>query len=108
MSYTPIQLDKMRNFRYGMKAISIVEKKFEKPIAKIDFNNLTMEDTAIIIWAGLQHEDKELTPDRVMDIIDESGKLQETIEAMGEAVSEAFGKKDSKEVKENKDEEKNK
>ena len=56
--FYPIKLDKMRNFRFGMKAISNVEKKLKKPIAKIDFDSLTMEDTAILIWAGLAHEDK--------------------------------------------------
>ena len=91
MSYTPIELDKVRNFRYGMKAISIVEKKFKKPIAKVDFDNLTMEDTATIIWAGLVHEDKSLTPDKVMDLIDEKGNLQEVMKAMSEAMNIAFG-----------------
>lgn len=91
MSYTPINLDKMRNFRYGMKAISIVEKKFKKPISKIDFDNLTMEDTATIIWAGLVHEDKQLTQDKVMDIVDEKGDIQEVMEAMSEAINSAFG-----------------
>lgn len=90
MSYTPIKLDKVRNFRYGMKAMSIIEKKFKKPIAKIDFDNMTMEDTATVIWAGLQHEDKNLTPDKVMDLIDEKGNFQEVLETMAEAMSLAF------------------
>jgi len=94
MSYTPVELDKVRNFRYGMKAISIIEKKFKKPIAKVDFDNLTMEDTATIIWAGLVHEDKNLTPHRVMDLIDEKGNLQEVMKAMSEAMSAAFGGKE--------------
>lgn len=91
MSYIPVDLDKVRNFRYGMKAISIIEKKFKKPIAKVDFDNLTMEDTATIIWAGLVHEDKNLTPDRVMDLIDEKGNMQEVMKVMSEAMNAAFG-----------------
>ena len=39
--YTPIELDKVRNFKYGMKAISLVEKKFKKPISKVDMNNFS-------------------------------------------------------------------
>lgn len=89
--YYPIQLDKVRNFRYGMKAISIIEKKFKKPIAKVDFDNLTMEDTATIIWAGLVHEDKNLTVEKVMDLIDEKGNLQQVMQVMSEAVNIAFG-----------------
>lgn len=91
MSYVPIELDKVRNFRYGMKAISMIEKKLKKPISKVDFENLTMEDTATIIWAGLAHEDKSLTLDKVMDLIDEKGNLQEVMQAMSEAMSLAFG-----------------
>lgn len=91
MSYTPVELDKVRNFRYGMKAISIIEKKFKKPISKVDFENMTMEDTATIIWAGLVHEDKNLTVEKVMDLIDEKGNLQEVMKAMSEAMSAAFG-----------------
>lgn len=91
MSFTPIKLDKVRNFRYGMRAISIIEKEFKKPIGKIDMGNLTMEDVAIIIWAGLQHEDKDLTPGKVMDLIDEYSDLQTVMKAMNEAMQDAFG-----------------
>lgn len=88
--YTPVNLDKVRNFRYGMKAISLIEKKFKKPMNKVDFDSLTMEDTATIVWAGLVHEDKNLTPDKVMDLIDENGNLQEVMKAMNDAMSAAF------------------
>lgn len=89
--YTPILLDRTRNLRYGMKAISIIEKTLKTNIAKLDFDNLTMEDTATIIWAGLSHEDKELTPSKIMDLIDEFSNIQSAIELMGKAFSEAFG-----------------
>lgn len=91
MSYYPIELDKVRNFRYGMKAISLVEKKLKKPMAKIDLDNATMEETATMIWAGLHHEDKSLTVDKVMDLVDEHSNLVTVAEAMGKAMAEAFG-----------------
>lgn len=90
--YTPIQLDKIRNFRYGMKAISLIEKKLKTPIGKLDMSNLTMEDTAIIIWAGLVHEDRNLNPDKVMDLVDEYSNIQVVSEKMSEALQAAFGK----------------
>lgn len=90
--YYPIQLDKSRNLRYGMKALSLIEKKFKKPISKLDMENLTMEDTAVIIWAGLAHEDRELTPERVMDLIDDHSDLTTVVKAMSEAMQAAFGK----------------
>ena len=91
MSYYPIELDKIRNFKYGMKAISLIEKKFKKPISKVDMDNLTMEETATIIWAGLHHEDKNLTPDKVMDLVDEYSNMVTVVESMGQAIQEAFG-----------------
>jgi len=91
MSFYPIQLDKMRNFRYGMKALHLIEKKLGKPIAKIDMENLTMEDAATLIWAGLQHEDKDLTPEKVMDLVDEYSNIPAVMQAMGEAFAAAFG-----------------
>lgn len=97
--YYPIQLDKMRNFRYGMKAISLIEKKLGKPIGKVDMENLTMEDAAVMIWAGLVHEDPELTPDKVMDLVDEYSDVQTVLETMGKAFQGAFnqGKAEKKE-----------
>lgn len=91
MSYYPIQLDKVRNFKYGMRALSLVEKKFKKPINKVDMDNMTMEDTATLIWAGLVHEDKNLTPDKVMDLIDEHSSLSEVMQQLTEAISASFG-----------------
>lgn len=90
MSFTPIELDKTRNFRYGMKAISQVEKKLKVNISKIDFEDLSMEDTATIIWAGLVHEDKDLTVDGVMDLIDEHSNIGTVITTMGKALNESF------------------
>lgn len=89
--FYPIKLDRVRNLRYGMRAISLIEKKLKKPVSKIDMENMTMEDTAIMIWAGLHHEDKSLTPENVMDLVDEYSNLPTAIQAMGEAFQGAFG-----------------
>lgn len=91
MSYYPVQLDKTRNFKYGMKAISLVEKKFKKPMSKIDMDDLTMEEMAILLWAGLVHEERALTPDKVMDLVDDYSNVVTVSKIMGEAISDAFG-----------------
>ena len=88
--FTPIKLDKVRNLRYGMKAISLIEKSLNTSVSKIDFNELRMEDAATIIWAGLYHEDNDLTPDKVMDLVDEHSNIQTAIETMGEAFQSSF------------------
>jgi len=87
----PIKLDRERTFKYGMKAISLVEKKFKKPISQVDLNNLTMEETAVLIWAGLAHEDKDLTADRVMTLVDDYSNVTEVLNLAGEALQGAFG-----------------
>ena len=92
MGYYPIELDKTRNFRYGMRAISNIEKKFKKPMGQIDMNNMTMEDAATIIWAGLVHEDSNLTPTKVMDLIDDYSDIGTVMGAMNNAFESAFGK----------------
>ena len=50
-----------------------------------------MEDMATIIWAGLVHEDRELTPDKVMDLIDENSNVAEAMKIVGEALAQSFG-----------------
>lgn len=91
MSYYPIKLDKVRNFKYGMRAISLVEKRFKKPINKVDMDNMTMEEAAVMIWAGLVHEDKNLSPDKVMDLVDDYSSVPEVMRQLTEAMNESFG-----------------
>lgn len=91
MGFTPIKLDKIRNLRYGMKAISLIEKRMKKSVSQIDMEALSMEDAATFLWAGLAHEDKDLTVDKVMDLVDEHSTIPEALAAMGEAFTAAFG-----------------
>lgn len=93
MSYYPINLDKIRNLKFDMRAINRIEKKYGKPLMKIEGMQdgmLTMDETATIIWAGLAHEDKELTPDKVMDLIDEHSNLRDVSKEMWTALNEVF------------------
>lgn len=92
--YVAVEMDKARNFKYGMRAMSIIEKKLGKPAGKINFEELMMEDLAVIIMAGLKHEDEKLTPEKVMDIIDDKGNFDEVIQSMQEAFVSAFGTAD--------------
>ena len=89
--YTIYQLDKARNLRYGFKAFHQIEKKMEQKISSIDFDNLSMQDQAVLLWAGLLHEDPTLTPDDVMDLVDKYSTIGEAIRKTGEALAEAFG-----------------
>lgn len=93
MSYYPIKLDKIRNLKYGMRAIDLIEKKFKKPIMKIEGMTdgaLSMDQYATLIWAGLYHEDKSLTPEKVMALIDEHSSIREVSKEMWDALNEMF------------------
>ena len=106
MSFHPIKLDKVRNFKYGMKAINLIEKKYGKPIMEIDGiedGKITMEDYANLIWAGLAHEDPELTPEKVMDLVDEYSSIKKVTQVMWKALNDVFkdveGETENKDVK---------
>lgn len=91
--YTPIQLDKARNLRYGMVAMDQIEKRLKiKSIADLDISAVSMEQMAIIVWAGLYREDKDLTPERVMELIDDYSDLGTVMEVITVAFTESFAK----------------
>lgn len=93
MSYYPIKLDKVRNLKYNMRAIDAIEKKFKKPVMKIEGMQdgaLSMNEYATLIWAGLVHEDNNLTPDKVMDLIDEHSSIRAISQEMWKAFNEVF------------------
>lgn len=91
MGYHPIELDKTRNFRFGMRAFDLIEKKLKKPIAQIDPDNVTMQEVATIMWAGLAHEDKDLTPAKAMDLVDDHSDVITAMAVMWKAFAAAFG-----------------
>ena len=86
-----IQLDKIRNLRYGMNALVTVEELTAKSITKLDLENISMKDLRTILYAGLCHEDRALTPEKVGDLIDEYGNISEIAGKLGEAFTLAFG-----------------
>lgn len=91
-AFIPYKLDKVRNLRYGMRALSLFEETTGKEMASMDFNRVSIQDLGVLIWVGLYHEDKELTPESVMDLIDDYSTIEEAAEFMGKAMDEAFSK----------------
>lgn len=101
MSYYPVKLDKIRNLQYNMRAINLIEKSLGKPMMKIEGmsdGSLTMNEYAVIIWAGLAHEDKDLTPDKVIELIDKHSSLKKISKEMWKALNEVFA--DDEEIEE--------
>lgn len=91
-----IILDRPRTLRYGLNALAKVEDITGKNIMGLDLNNVSIKDLLAIIYAGLYHEDKELTVEKVGDLIDEHSNITEVAEKLGEAFTEAFGKGNGK------------
>jgi len=89
-----IELDRPRNLRYGMNALVKIEEMIGRPISKLE--NISIKDMRTIIYAGLFHEDKNLSPEKVGELIDEFSDINTVAEKLGEAMTEAFGTKNAK------------
>jgi hypothetical protein len=86
-----VELDRARNLRYGMNALVKVEEITGKSISKLDLENLSMKDLRTILFAGLYHEDKALTPEKVGELIDEYSDIGTIAGKLAEAFTIAFG-----------------
>lgn len=91
-----ISLDKPRTLRYGINALAKIEDLTGRPITALDLNSVGIKDLLVIVYAGLYHEDKALTLEKVGDLIDEHSNINEIAEKVGEAFTLAFGKGDGK------------
>lgn len=91
--FTIYELDKARNLKFNMKALALIEKKLNIKIGQIEQSGIGINEIAVILWAGLQHEDASLTIEKVMDLVDEHSSLDEAAEKIGKAFDESFGKK---------------
>lgn len=85
------ELDKPRTLRYGMNALAKIEDITGKNLMKLDLANVSVKDLLAIVYAGLYHEDKSLTVEKVGDLIDEYSDLKQVAEKIGEALTLAFG-----------------
>ena len=86
-----IELDRPRTLRYGMNALIKIEELIGKSLAKLDFEEMAIKDLRTIVYAGLFHEDKELTPEKCADLIDDYSDIATAAEKVGEAITLAFG-----------------
>ena len=94
--YIPVTFEKARNFRYGLAAIDLIEKRLGKRISEIDFRKFgrstTVMEKTIILWAGLVHEDPTLTPESLLEIMDKNNVLlADVIPLMFDAIDNGFG-----------------
>lgn len=83
-------LDRERHLRFTLKTIREMREEFgEDALAK----GIQQEAIAKLLWYGLKHEDAELTPDQVEEMVD----LEHLGDVM-EAVAKATGRRATIEV----------
>lgn len=71
-----IELDKERHLRYTMNALAEMEDQLGVPLSELKDVKMTIKNVRVILWAGLIHEDKEISIEEVGDMVD-LGNLEE-------------------------------
>jgi hypothetical protein len=74
-----------------MRALDRIENTLNVRMSKLNLEELSQRELAVIIWAGLVHEDATLTPETVMDLIDDYSSIPAITESMSKAFEAAFG-----------------
>jgi len=91
-----LELDRPRSLRFGLNALVRIEEMIGKPISRLDLDNISVKDMRTIIYAGLFYDDKNLTPEKVGELIDDFSDINTVAEKLSEAMTEAFGRKNGK------------
>lgn len=100
MRSVEITLDKPRHLRFTINALEQLEATLgDMPLRDVigQLNRAGIRVTRQALWAGLRHEDRKLTPDRVGELMDAffeaGGDLTDLYRAIDEAImaSGVFG-----------------
>jgi len=87
-----INLDKPRKLRFGMGAMVEFEQLTGVKITSLDEDNISMELLAKVLWVMLKNEDKELTFNDVLNLVDDNADdLSYIMETVTKAMQAAFG-----------------
>ena len=80
-----IMLDKKRTIRFTLNALAEIEDALGVPLSKLSEVELGVKTVRTMLWAGLLHEDDELTEKQVGNWVD-----FENLEEVQTKVTEAF------------------
>lgn len=95
-----VTLDKERHLRLTLRGMITFEQMMGKSLFKgFDLSKFTIAQTAALMYACLIHEDKELTYDAFLDIVD-LGNMEKLKNAMAACILQALstGEKEENEV----------
>ena len=94
MKMTEIEMDRIRNIKFGMNGMIELEKKIGKPLTQLASESFSLENLRTILYIGLKHEHKTITEENVGDLIDtsiEKHGMNYVSEKLGEAFTKTFG-----------------
>lgn len=80
-----VTLDKKRTIRFTLNALAEIEDALGVPLSQMSEVELGIKTVRTMLWAGLIHEDEELTERQVGNMVDFSN-----LEEVQKKVSEAF------------------
>lgn len=82
-----ITLDRERYLKFNLAAFMAFEQATGKNIFRDDiWEDMSATDIAYLLWAALKHEDKELTVEKVAEMVDVSN-----MEEITEKLTKGFG-----------------
>jgi len=85
-----VKLDKERHLRLSLKGMVEFEKITGKNLLKgINLDEMTLGDMALLMWACLIHEDKELQFDDVLDMVD-IGNMNEVSDGIVACITQSL------------------
>jgi hypothetical protein len=91
--FTPVELDRSRKILMGFEGLQLFKKLTGQSLAKMDYENTDMEDyVPTIFYCGLVHEDKELTLEQTIRLIDEHLGVKGALDMLPAILEETFGK----------------
>ena len=85
-----IVLDKPRRLKFGFRAMRAFERETGKNILKSGAIEMNATDITVLLWACLIDEDRALTLEAAIDLIDKYGSLTEIAAKLKEAQEAAM------------------
>ena len=85
-----LDLDRPRELKFGFKAMRTIRLKFGENKTLTQLLNLKVDEMPYLAYAALKWDDKNLTPEKVEDLIDEKIPKKYTILKVMEIISNAL------------------
>lgn len=88
--FVSVKLDKQRKLKYTFNAFCELEDVLGRSLSELG-DSFKMKDLRSLLWAGLLHENEDLTLIEAGKLIDEAESIQSLSEDITEAIQLAMG-----------------